>query len=103
MAADRVSKIIAAFEAGALTVDSACLEIFLAAGEGGADAIFASLTPGLQSAIKVAATYPMRIRILESHCGTSTANQSDLQVREELANRGMMALHRVTRGNTGGG
>src|SRR3954453_14851321 len=107
MAADRVERIIANYERGALTDASACLEVVLAAGEGDAQALFARLTPDLRELVSrdVADVNPSELRIIESCCGTASAAEyaADLRRREETMRRGITALQRLISGRTGGG
>jgi hypothetical protein len=107
MEADRVSRIVAQYEAGAITEGSACLAVLMAAGEGDAEAIFVSLPPWLRDAVArdIADANPGEARIVESYCGTASDKEyaADLRRREEIMRRGIVALQRVTSGRTGGG
>jgi hypothetical protein len=107
MTADRISRIVQQYKAGAITEGSACLNVLMAAGEGDAEAIFASLPPWLRDAVtrEIANANPSETRILESYCGTASPEEyaADLRTREEIMRRGIVALQRVTSGRTGGG
>lgn len=107
MAADRVERIIADYERGALTEASACVEVLLAAGEGDAEAVFARLTHELRAMVSrhIADADPGEVRIIESYCGMASqeAYEADRRRREEIVRRGIVALKRLTSGDTGGG
>jgi hypothetical protein len=107
MPEDRVSQIVAQYEAGALTEGSARVEIYLAAAEGSVEDVFARSPPDLQALVArdVANLNPTEVRLFESHCGLgSTADYlADLRRREALMQRGIAAIQRVTRGGDAGG
>jgi hypothetical protein len=107
MADDRISRIVSQYEAGAITEGSACLDVLLAAGEGDAEAIFASLPPWLREAVtrNIAYANPSEARIVESYCGNASHGEyaADLRRREEIMRRGIVALQRVASGRDGGG
>src|SRR5687767_4508361 len=107
MTVERVNRIIADYERGALTDASACLEVLMAAGEGDAGALFARLTPELRELVSrdIADANPSEVRIIESSSGTAPpeAYAADLRRREEIMRRGIVVLQRLTSGHTGGG
>jgi hypothetical protein len=107
MAADRISRIVSQYEAGAITEGEACLSVLMAAGEGDAEAIFGSLPRWLREAVTRDVVYanPEETRILESYCGTASNEEyaADLRRREEIMRRGIVALQRLTSGRTSGG
>ena len=106
MPADRLTRALASYQAGALTGRAICVEVLMAAGEGDPEGVFARLSPDLQSAIKCQVAHPPtsadEFRILESCCTLDPDTYAaDLRRREEVAYRGMMALRRVIHGITG--
>ena len=107
MAADRISRIVSQYEAGAITERSACLHVLMAAGEGDAEAIFARLPHWLRDVVTrdIAGANASEARILESYCGPASNEEYavDLQRREEIMRRGIVALQRVISGRGGGG
>ena len=107
MAVDRISRIVSQYEAGALTEGSACLAVLMAASEGDAEAIFASLPPWLREAVTrdIADANPSEARIVESYCGNASDEEyaADLRRREDIMRRGIVALRRVASGRNGGG
>jgi hypothetical protein len=104
MAADRISRIVSQYEAGAITEGSACLYVLMAAGEGDAEAIFASLPPALREAV-TRDIADANSRIVESYCGRASDEEYavDLRRREEIMRRGIVALQHLTSGRTSGG
>jgi hypothetical protein len=107
MATDRISRIVAQYEAGVLTEGAACMDVLMAAGEGEAEAIFASLPPWLREAVTrdIANANPTEARFLESHCGRASDEEytANLRRREEIMRRGMVALQRLASDQTGTG
>ena len=105
MPADRIERIIADHERGALTDTAALLEVLFAAGEGDAAVVFARLTPGLRDLVSrdVAGADAREVRIIESYCGTASpdAYAAHVRRREEIMRRGIIALQRLTPGRTG--
>jgi hypothetical protein len=79
----------------------------MAAGEGDAEAILASLPPWLRAAVTraIAGANPAEARILESYCGTASDEEyaADLRRREEIIRRGIVALQRLTSGRANDG
>jgi hypothetical protein len=79
----------------------------MAAGEGDAEAIFASLPPWLREAVTRDLTdaNPSEARIVESYCGNASHEEhaADLLRREEIMRRGIVSLQRVASGRDGGG
>jgi hypothetical protein len=105
MPADRVARIIADYERGALTDAGACLEVLLAAGEGDAEALFGRLPKALSDLVArdIAGAKPSELRIIESYQGTASpdAHAADRQRREATLRRGIIVLQRITSGRTG--
>ena len=79
----------------------------MAAGDGDATAVLASLPHWLRDAVtrEIAGANSSESRILESYCGTAAPEEyaADLRHREEMMRRGIVALQRVVSGCTGGG
>ena len=96
MSADRITRIIANYERGALTDAGVCLEVLIAAGEGDAGAIFKQLPPALRDMVTcdIAGKTADDTRIVESDCGVS-ADAHARESREQVMRRGMMALQRI--------
>jgi hypothetical protein len=102
MLSDRLIRVFAAYGAGAVTKVQVCGEIFTAAGEGDADAVFANIPPEFQAAIALDVAQPLarpdELFILESVCTTDPgAYADDLRRRTEVARRGFVALREVVR------
>jgi len=107
MTADRIDRIIANYESGAFTDGTACLEVLIAAGEGDAQAVFARLTPELRELVSrhVAGVKPGEQRIIESWCGSASAEDyaADLRRREDMMRRGIVELQHLASGRTSAG
>jgi hypothetical protein len=109
---DRLDRILANFERGAITAVGFCVELIDLAGEVGGDAVVPALPEELLDILRRHPLVsgpppsPNDVLIAESYCGPERSQEEWARVdreRRENALRGAWALHRMLHGSGGGG
>jgi hypothetical protein len=112
MSDERLHRILANYDRGAITEVGVCAHLIDLAGEVGGDAIVPRLPEELLDILRrhplvsEPPPSPNDVLIVESYCGPERSQEEWARIdreRREIAHRGAWALHRALHGSGGGG